>query len=190
MKIGREILKVPSLEAFLSPTSCKNDFSEPTKERSFFEVSYRLIWHLLFDHCHQVRKLYGNNKLIFEKFLDEIYEKKISIDWKLHLYFLHYLEKQDFSKEKFPQDLSSELMICSVQKWVQNDKTMTEGMAIFCTERNVGFLGKKTRTVKDSKNFFKIAVNDKFIDKLGMYYSETQDRKYINWTFFKNEFQN
>lgn len=120
------------LNAFLCPKVARK-YPKTTKERSLSVFAIRREWHNVFDYLPKTIELMNNQtNLVFEDFLEWAERKKISMDWKLHLYVLHWLNIYRKWNHVLKNIHHREFLLASLSRWSSNhmDDRNIAGMVI------------------------------------------------------------
>jgi hypothetical protein len=136
---------------------------EGSREKALASLSIKSIWHAIFDYAPNVLSLsqYKDGKDIFELFLEWAHQKKLKMDWTLHIYLLDWLCSHPQWEKNINEKIKKELLLASVTRWSMNgmDHILVKGMMLV-SQRLSGIaagIWKSTQADQSGKIiFFKI----------------------------------
>lgn len=109
-----------NLQAFLNPNIGKK-YNVISNEHALVLFAIRRLWHLIFDSIPSMLKVLGEDvNLFFENFLAWAEDKKLSMDWKLHLHLLHWAIFCSNFKENINFLHHRECILASTTRWSAN----------------------------------------------------------------------
>jgi hypothetical protein len=88
------------------------------RRKGFVQANIRVLWHQLFDPLPKVSEFLGADlNSVFEEFLEFSNRYKLSLDWKICLYFFEFLAEKNILSSS-DQSLVLELLAAGASRWI------------------------------------------------------------------------
>ncbi len=108
------------LKSFICPQIARK-YPEFSKERALATFALRRQWHLIFDDLpHVIQLMNGKIDAVFDDFLVWAEKRKLTMDWKLHLYVLYWLNTHTQWHVLLKEIHHREFILASLSRWGSN----------------------------------------------------------------------